>query len=522
MVDTPQQLKLYPYDGSQDSTRHPLLINPKDIVDSDNIIYTTYSTKKLRPGLTPAFANRPSGNRHILAGVDFWRLGVQRIVEYDGQFIYSVIPSSGVKSDISFGHVIPIDEVCSFVQFQGLLCIFFYGNQTPPKKWTQTGGITDLSVDAPNAPFGRIFLNALWIPDPDTPGRVLKSNTGDPTDFTGGDAAAYDLDINDGDPDGITAIFPPFFGSLYVSKRYSIYKLTPVIIADGSIVFSVAKIVDGIGCIAHNAVVALESTVIFPSDRGIHYLQSTDKLSTITTTFLSEQIQPPWFEETNFNRAKYMQAVYDISLTSYLLIFPRQGRNFPTDVWGYSLASNKWYRWRSYNHTSIFRYVDFNNKKLRTMVGSAVGDFGIIDDTVHNDYGVKYASYVQSGIISAGGPDSRYQFKSIAPIFVPQIVGKFTITYKINGRTIETLEFNMTSSDLGDILGEDFVLGQSVLGGLPQVIMNDKRTMGSGNFYSLTIEHTPDDQTQYDEGFELLGILVTVDEINRLTGKVEA
>jgi len=519
MVDTPTQLRLYPYDGTQDSTKHPLLIDPKAIVDSDNIVYTTYSTKKIRPGVSPAFTTRPAGNRHILGGIDFWRLGTQKIVEWDGQYLYS-ISSAGVQSNISGSHVLPTDEVISFTQFQGLLCIFFYGGQTAPKKWTQSGDITALSSDAPNAPFGRVFLNCLWIPDPTVPGRVLKSKTGDPTDFTGGDAAAYDLDINDGDPDGITAIFPPFFGSLYVSKRYSIYKLTPVIIADGSIVFSISKIVDGIGCIAHNAVVAMESTIIFPSDRGIHYLQSTDKLSTITTTYLSAKIQPPWFEETNFNRAKYMQAVYDVSLNSYLLIFPRQGRSYPTDVWGYSLEVGEWYRWRDYNHTSIFRYVDFQNKKTRTMVGSALGDFGVIDDTTHSDYGVKYSSYVQSGIIAPGAPDARYQFKAIAPIFVPQIVGKFSITYKINGRTIETLEYNMTSDELADILGEDFVVGQSVLGGLPEVIMNKKNARGSGNFYSMFVQHIPDEQTVYDEGFELLGVLVEVEEINRLTGQV--
>ena len=521
MVDTYQQLKIYPYDGSQDSTRHPLLISPTDIVDSDNIVYTTYSTKKKRPGISHAFQDTIGGNNHILGGCDFWRLGSQYIVYYDGVKLYAIKPD-GTKSNISATVDLPIDEAVSFCQVQGLLCIFFTGGNTPPKKWTQTGQITDLSPDAPNAAFGRVFLNSLWIPDPTVPGRILKSVTGDPTDFTGGDAAAYDLDPSDGDPEGITAIFPPFYGSLYVSKRYSIFRLTPVILGDGSTAFSVLKIVDGIGCISHNAVVPMESTVIFPSDRGIHHLESTNMLSAVTTNFLSANIQPPWFEDTNFNRSKYMQAVYDQSLNSYILIFPRQGSNYPSDVWGFSIPAAKWYRWRSYNHTSIFRYVDFQNKKLRTMVGSEDGEFGVMDDKVNRDYGRGYSIYLQSGIIAPSGPDKRYQLQAINPIFVPQITGKFNLTYKINGKTIETLEYSMTSDELGDKLGEDFKTGISVLGGLPEVKMDSKRTMGSGNFYSLLIEHTPTPNIEEDEGFELLGVLLDVEEINRSDGEVVA
>lgn len=519
MVDAFQQLKIYPYDGSQDSTRHPLLISPTDIVDSDNIVYTTYSTKKKRPGITAAFQSRPGGSNKILGGIDFWRLGNQYVVYYDGFKLFSLKPD-GTQSNISATVDLPVEEVVSFTIFQGLLIIFFSGNNTSPKKWTQSGQITNLGVSIPNAPFGRVFLNSLWIPDPDVPGRILKSKTGDPTDFSTGDADQFDLDINDGDPDGITAIFQPFFGSLYVSKRYSIFKLTPNIIADGSIVFSVTKIVDGIGCISHNAVVAVESTIIFPSDRGVHFFESTNMLSAVTTNFLSANIQPPWYTDTNFTRSKYMQAVYDQSINSYVLIFPRQGSNYPSDVWGYSLPAKKWYRWRSYNHTALFRYVGFQDKKLRTMVCSAKGDFGYIDDTVNRDYGADYSLYIQSGIIAPSGPDRRYQLSSINPIFVPQTSGKFNLTYKINGKTIETLEYSMTSNELGDKLGEDFITGQSVLGGLPEVKMESKRTLGTGNFYSLLIEHTPIPNTDIGEGFELLGVLLDVDEVNRNDGEV--
>lgn len=514
MPENVLQQRLYPYDGSQDSTRHPILISPTDITDSDNIIYTTYSTKKKRPGISEAWDTRPPGNLNIIGGVDYWRLGTQYVVYYDGYSLYAV-SSSGVWTSISSGIPLPVNETVSFTRYNGLLITFFGGAATPPKKWTQTGVVSNLGTDVPYAAFGRVWLNRLWVPDPSVPGRVAYSRTGDPTAFTGGDSGTIDLDVSDGDPDGITAIFPPFFGGLYVAKRLSIYKIEPVILSDGSIIFSQVKILDGIGCNSHNAVVAVESNIIFTSDRGIHLFQSTDKISGVETQFLSASIQPDWVGGVNFRRAKYMQAVYDTELNSYILIFPRAGRNYPTDVWGYSLAANKWYRWRDYNQTAIFRYIDFNNKKAKTMIGSNSGDFGFIDTSTNKDYGNQYSIYIESGIISPISPDEQFTFESITPIFVPQSSGEFTLKYKIDGRVVDTLTFDMTDDSLGDPLGE-FILGESYLGGVPNVKVDKRNIGGNGMFYQLIISHKATGSN--DEGFELLGILTDIDNVSKATG----
>src|SRR3990167_2038784 len=157
------QQKIYPYDGQQDSTRHPLLIDPKDVVDSDNIIYTTYSTKKKRPGVSPAFIVRPAGNQPIMGGVDFWRLGVQKIVFYqDGRIKTS--NSLGQVEDITGSFILPKDETVTFVTFQGFLAIFFSGGTVSPKAYIGSGVIFELGAGIPNAPFGRVWLNKLWIP----------------------------------------------------------------------------------------------------------------------------------------------------------------------------------------------------------------------------------------------------------------------------------------------------------------------------------------------------------------------
>lgn len=530
MPDSLLQQKIFPYDGSQDSTKNPILISPKDIVTSNNIVYTTYSTKKLRPGAHQAFPIPLPGNEHILGFWDFWRMGVQRVVYYNGSRIKAVDPKTGNIDDITGNNVIPIDETVTFVPFQGLLCIFFGGGKTKIKAWTGTGDITDLitnPVDSAHSPFGIVWLNALWISDPRFQGRILKSKTGDPTDFTTGDAAEIDLDLNDGDPDGITAFFPPFFGSLYISKRLSVYRISLQFLSDGTYVFSPLKISDGVGCISHNGVVAAEQNIFFPSDYGWHTFQSTNKISAIDTDLLSRDIQPIWTQDTNFLRSQYIQAAYSRTLNSILCIFPAASYNFPTDVWGFSLIAKKWYRWEMFNHTSIGNYIETGSKRLRTMVGSAGGQLGWMDENLTRDYGIRFGCALQSGLICPGGaPDDLYAFNYFAPLFVPQTGGSFDVTYKIDGQAIETLTFNMTSTVLGDKLGENFITGLSVLGGVPTIKLEKTRMMGNGMVYQIFVEYNPPLEEQPNNAadkeeisFELLGVFVDVSPLTKGIGE---
>lgn len=514
------QQKIFPYDGGQDSTKNPILISPKDVVDSNNIYYTTYSTKRKRPGIRYATTPKIGGGNPILGCYDFWRLGQQRIVWYDGRRLYAVNPNTGVKDDITGNHTLPVNETITFVAFQGLLIIFFGGGETNIKYWTMAGTIQDLNPVLPKAPFGRVWLNSLWIPDISIPGRMLKSKTNDPTDFAGGDAQNLDLDVNDGDPDGITAVFPPFFKNLYVAKRLAVYKIEPFYLTDGSLRFAPNKISDGIGCISHNAVVAAAKNIFFPSDEGLHTFETTDKISEIDTDLISRDIQPVWTSDTNFNRARFMQSVYDKALNSIITLFPAASYNFPTDVWGFSLVAKKWYRWRDFNHVSLCRYVEISSKRLRTLCGSDSGDLGILDEDVKSDYGVRYGCSIQSGLIlPQGSPDGNFGFTHIGPLFVPQIDGKFTISHKVDGRTIDTTEFSMKDTSLGDELGVNFVTGVSVLGGIPQIKLDTRAIRGYGMVYQLFIEHEQTDNDDEDLDFEILGVFVDVTPVMRSTGE---
>ena len=522
MPESILQQKIFPYDGGFDATKHPLLISPKDVVDSQNLVYTTYSTKRKRPGLTQAFKFKIPGNRKILAGQDFWRLGTQRVCVYNGRQILAIKAPNGEVDDISLTFPVPVDDAVSFTVWLGLLIVCFSDGVTSPKAWVGAGQLFDLHPTAPNAPFCRVWLNKLWMPDPSVPGRILHSAPGS-VDFTAPGSGSIDLGINDDDPDGITAIFPPQFGNLYVTKRFSVYRINVVTLSDGTIDFGFTKISDGIGCISHNAVAASPSTIFFPSDAGIHYFASSDKLSGVETDEYSQEIQPLWVNQVNFKRAKYMSGIYDKKLKSYLIVYPSESQSFSNDLWGYSLPNGKWYRWREYNQTCIFRYVEATSKKLLTMLGSKEGDLGYLDESKNRDYNKPISISLQSGIISPGGsPDDQFSFQYIAPIFVPQESGSFTISYKIDGKFIETLTFNMRDDEGGDRLGIEFVTGISVLGGLPQVKIDKRALKGYGMLYEFFIEHEGVVEGDGDDGFEILGILFDVDRVTKKVGRTVA
>lgn len=512
MSDRPLQQKLYPYDGSQDVTKNPLLISPTDIVDSNNIIYTTYSTKKKRPGIRYAFNKFPTSGRHVLAQTDYWRLNKQYVVIWDGKYIWAIDGQTGVADNITGDFNLPTDQTVCFLKFFGLLIIFFGGGKTPIKYWNQQGTIQNLINEDYTQPFGSVYYNRLVIPDLEYPGRILLSKTNDPTDFLSGDATSVDCGISDGDPEGVTGIFPEWNGLLYVGKRLSLWQISPQYLTDNTgasyLTFVPKKITTGVGVVSHNGIVSAENDIFFVSDRGFHSLVSTRKFSQYETNFMSLKIQPAFVESINFNRSQYIQGVYDIYTNSLIWVFPINGNLFPSGAWGYSLMAEKWFGWSSFGQTSIGQYINPETYRLSTMVGANNGNIGVLDHEVKTDYGQPIPCFVMSGIICPNGaPDDQFEFDNIMPLFVPQSAGTFRIVMKIDGAVINDLTFQMHEDLPGALLGVDFVLAQSYLGGISSIKGDNRTIMGTGMTYQLFIEH--DGQDAVD--FEILGILVNVD-----------
>lgn len=59
MPDALAQQKIFPYDGGQDSTKTRILISPKDVVTSNNIVYTTWPDEEAASGHGLSFPTEP-------------------------------------------------------------------------------------------------------------------------------------------------------------------------------------------------------------------------------------------------------------------------------------------------------------------------------------------------------------------------------------------------------------------------------------------------------------------------------
>lgn len=520
MVDKYPQQKIYPYLGSQNSTVHPVLINPKDIVFSDNIIYTLSNTKKNRPGLYRFFPNqKPSGSEAIVSGVDFHSWNATTF-SFDQYFVY--VQGTNVKaynvandtytiikSNIATGYQIV------FEKFFGLLIMCVGDKRTVPQMWNGIGLMEDLYDDAifdVHPTICRAFYNRLWIDDPAIPGRSYGSTTGDPTDWTT-DVKEVDYNLTDGDPIGLSAFMPPKDGLMYVGKRHSLYSLNPTYVS-GSIEFIPKEISTGadIGCISHNACVSAAGQIFFPSERGFHRLVSSDIILGIDTQFASAKIQYDWVNSISMEKAQLMHSEYDPEYNSIFVVYAKDQDTYANHLFGYSLTSEDWYHWESFGQSAVGRIVDAQ-KKRKTVFLSKFGDVGFLNSNKTSDYGQRFTMKIKSGIISPSGyPDGAYKFKFANFVFTPCSSGSFEFILRQNGRHIQTYTIPLVPSEDYNNLGDEFILGLSNLGGVPSVYSYPQELKGDGMFYDFLITFTPKADS---ENLDIIGILMDVDPIRK-------
>lgn len=515
------QHKIYPYSGSQNSTVHPVLLDAKDVTFSDNIIYTLSSTKKIRPGLSSYFDNqKPSGSSPILKGKEFnfWDSTNNRIttrfVYFQNGEVKAINPENQIIQTIASGLSDAYPVVIEV--FFGLLILFIGDGQTIPLKWNGIGLMSNLYSDGSTYTprRGRKFMNRLWIDDPEIPGRIYGSKTNDPTDFTDSDAKTIDLNVNDGDPDGITAFMPPKDKVMYIGKRHSLFSLTPQYVGSNlEFVPNEISTDADIGCISHNGCVSAGGNVFFPSERGYHKLISSDVIIGIDTQFTSAKIQNDWTNEVGSFNSQFINACYSPKHNSIFILYPQSQDQYANSLFGYSLTTNDWYSWYNFNQVDVARITNFNTKKRETVFMSFEGDIGLLDDDVTTDYGQKYTMKIKSGtIVPTRFPDSKYSFKYVDFIFKPSSSGSFTFYFRVNGRLIDSYEIPITSPEGTSVLGEEFLLALSNLGGVNNTQIYTQKLKGDGIFYDFLITFTPDSDS---ERLEIIGLNVDAEPIQR-------
>ena len=502
-------LKVSPWQGGIRTSTDPAMIRADQLVEGDNIIFSEDLSKKKREGINFDWDDATDGSATIISLHDF-RFGditrSRRLVGVTNTGEIYSYTSSGTRSADLFGGTAwsSLPSKGTQVTINNLDIIAVDGTGNVVKKWDGTGSVADLGGTPPEGSIVTTHLARLWMNDKTDIDRLHYSPTSDPETWNGlGDSGAIDIGIGDGDTDGITA-FAPYKGDLIVFKRNRIYR----VIGNTPETFQIVKISDSIGCVGPNALADIDGNdLVFISDRGIHSIAATDTFGDFKQNFLSADIQTSFNDDWSKTRRPFIQARYLPNQNVVALAVTDESINSTTNLmmWFYHIEARAWFRWPDVSCEALAVVEDDDQSRLYlgtdvTRVAQTFNGANFDVDGTGVSVGIDYT--IKTGLISPTGVAcEEVGFKSFGILY--RAIGTHTITatIKIDNYDPQTLTYSQT--DPSDLLGVDFILGQSVLG-TDNVMAPYKRTIdGYGRYIQITIS-----QTGIEEEIDLQGFFI--------------
>jgi hypothetical protein len=457
----------------------------------------------------------------IIGIKDFWwynasaNAKVQDIAVFNTQGILTLINSvTGNRTfvvDIGTPYTNAITKV-SFETFNNKLIVAVDGFANTLKFYDpQTEEFEDLPGSPVNASIVREHLGRLWYNNKEERDRLYYTTTFNHTEHNGiGDSGALWIGIGDGDPEGITAIFPTYKGDLFIAKRTKLYRV------HGSYPenFQIIPVSNGIGCISHKSIAQIDQDdMFFASERGIHSLAASANFGDFEATFVSASIQREFRDR--FTEKERITATYLPALNSYLFTVVDESVSADRpSCWLYNIPQKAWYRWTVSESigaglssvTSVLigsRQIAFFGSTSGRLVQNespsvndinSDGEDTAIEMTVRtgfifpdgNPYTIK--TFYRLGIIYSPASGSSVQFDFQVDDFEPQ---SFIIEGPAGGST------------LGEGSENPLILGESTLAGTFNLAPHTLSVEGQGRGFILTIRQAAIDEDVEIQGFQL-------------------
>lgn len=494
--------------------------------------------------ITSAAAGTVYLNTTIVASIDYWKYDSSSKVKTQQ---YVMVGSNGrIYSCSTTGTVADISSTFKFSNGCVSASMVVFNNKVficadsggstlyVPRIWTGTGNVALATNNGSTFPSTlRPTICGLWL------GRIITNNKSNPDrlhycattdedkwDGTD-DSGAVDIGVNDGDPDGITAIFPPFQGDLFVAKRTKIYRIRD----EASDLFPIDQISNGIGCISHNSVAAIEQDdVFFVSDRGVHSLATTSKYGGFESTFISKDIQGSFNDDFTRSRLKYSHGAYLANINCYMVaVTDSESLNLVEGstsqllyelpvtasmnncIYLYNIPLKAWYRWPNISCASLMVANDLD--KRRVYIGNHVAR--ISKTLTVNNYDIStqdenraITMQITSGLIyTDNNPYTKKAYKKFSLFYKPEgshniIVSIAVGNINASSSTAEN-SFNYSGSSSAALLGSTFTLGSSTLGsnavGEPIIY----QMVGYGKYIIVSIE-----QSGLNESGRIMGMSI--------------
>lgn len=507
--------------GGLNVADNPIIVKPNQMVVADNILMGTSLARRKRGGQasfhtstyqhTASYPTSVTGDP-IRGLIEFWRFEgspaqpTSDVFLHQSTKVWSIQAQNAPGIDRTGALSLDATSVPSYEVFNGNLYFCSSVAADGYNKWDGASA-SSAAVAEPadgNGTMIRAHLNRMWMAgNPDFPYRLYYSSTGDPEEW--GDSAPDDggsLDLDpDNDPSGITAIFPPMQGRLYVATRRRIYEITGSTPDD----FVVRPLTKGIGCISHQSAVATPNDILFCSDRGSHSLRKTVTSDQSEVTFISRDIQTLWTELLSSALFHRTWAMYEENINSYMISVPSSGQIENDTLLIYNIEFGTWTVWPNIDARSLCPYMVTNRAKI--LLGKETGGLIFINEDVGTDLGSPFSSRFKTGVIYPGGnPMFQRRYKSITVLSSATRSGQFSVGWNVDGQRVGSKVVDVFTGNT-DFLGTTFVLGASKLGVgqfLPTTITIEE--VGYGIQLEFISPGTAD--------IEIYGFLLEVEDVN--------
>jgi hypothetical protein len=467
--------------GGLNVTDDPLIVGPNEMTVAKNVLIGQSLARQKRPGLenyhTGNFegtASYPASGVPIRGILQYYRYGSGTGEVYEDIFLHQSdkVWSIGTRTSEGINQTgsltLSTTGIPSYQVFEGIL--YFVTSETADgyNKWNglaEPPGVAEAAtapLDGVGKLLGNYFGRMLMAGNPDFPFRVYMSAALDAEDWSGMDATSFDLTY-DGDPTGVTAIFPELDGRVFIATRRSIYELSTTDPANLNN-FSIRRVTRGIGCVGQGTVVATPNDVLFASDRGIHSIKKVVVSDQSEISFLSRDIQNLWVSLLNAQRLNQAQATWEETQNLYVITVPVAGELTNSTVLCYNLTFGYWTLWEDVDARSLNTVLISNRQYI--LAGREDGKVAFFNPSETTDFGTGYSFIMKTGKFF---PDSMMtnQFRFTAVTIMVSATQPSTISLgwfvdSVNGTRTGSRAQNIGADS--DALGSTFVLGSSRLG----------------------------------------------------------
>lgn len=467
--------------GGLNVTDSELIVPPQQMVNAKNISISQTLSRKKRPGQVnyhlgsfEGTSNYP-GSDPIRGIIQYHRFAsssgdtLQDIFLHQSDKVWSIEDrlSQGIERQGAF--TLSTTAIPRYQVYEGILYFVTSDASEGYKKWNglaQPAGDIEAATPPPDGAgtlLGTWNGRAVMAGNPDFPFRVYLSGPYEPELWDTVDGGtSFDL-AYDGEPGGITAIFPEKDGRLFIATSRSIYQLSASDPNDVA-TFQLIRVTKGVGCVGQGTVVATPNDILFLSQRGLHSLRKIIVSDQSEITFLSRDVQKIFTRLLNPNLLERASAQWDERDNLYVVTVASDGQLTNDIVLSYNINFDLWLIWENIGARSLGLLIEEGRQYV--LCGREDGKITYLDQEQTTDLGSGFASTFKTGkFFPDGDITHEKEFVSVTVLVSAENVSDLTI-----GWTIDSLDSSKNGSKTVEIgsssslLGSTFILGESVLG----------------------------------------------------------